>query len=389
MTESLPLKGHTVLFTGKLATANRRQSQALVEAAGGVAVDNLSKSVTLVVVGMLGWALLPDGKVSEKLLKAEALQKSGQALEVISEAEFLRRLGQHSGHGTAGQWQASGTVAQAAQLLRVDETLIRRWSQFGLIQVKNDQVDFQDLVSLRAIAKLIGDGLSTKQLAKALNELQRLVPDLQRPFAQARIIQDSGRDIVIELQGAKMTTQGQLLLDFEAQPQAAPDPLVSQKSSTPEKAWALIEEGLTHEEEQNWSEARRSYQQALDLAPDIAEAHCYLGNVLHQLQEYQEAVEHYHRALDFNPDFSDAWYNLACTLEELDQSAEAIKALKQVLTLDPDYADAHFNLARLLVRAGNPQEAVTYWKNYLQFDKDSQWAKMAKRQLLCYEIDNR
>ena len=396
MTENRPLIGHTVLFTGKLASANHGQAHALVKTAGGKPVNNLSKKGTLVVVGMVGWALLADGKVSDKLLKAEALQQSGQALEIISEAEFLRRLGKQPDEGTAKHWRASLTVAQAAQLLDVNETLIRRWAQFGLIQFKDDQVDFQDLVSLRAIAKLIQDGLSTKQLAKALSELHRVVPDLHRPFAQARIIQENGRDIVVELQGAKMTTHGQLLLDFDSHTAAIPKALQNREQqsfeeqshdeqSREEQAWHCVEEGLMYEHEHNWAEAQRSYCQALELASDLAEAYYYLGNVLRQQQKYQQAVDSYQQALTLNAHNSDAIYNLAYTLEELNQITEAIQAFKKLIEIDPEYADAHFNLARILVRAGRPQEAVTYWKHYLRHDTTSEWAKIAKRNILCYE----
>jgi tetratricopeptide (TPR) repeat protein len=385
MTESHALKGHTVLFTGKLASAKHRQAHDLVKSAGGVPVDNLSKKVTLVVVGMLGWALA-DGKVSAKLLKAEALQQQGQALEIISEAVLLRRLGEQSDDGIASQWQASGTVAQAAQLLNVDETLIRRWAQFGLIEVRNDHVDFQDLVSLRAIAKLIQDGLSTKQLAKALSELHRVVPDLHRPFAQARIIQENGQDIVVELQGIKMTTHGQLLLDFDAHAAASPQKLQNRKEpSQVDLAWQWVEEGLSFEEEQNWSEAQRCYQQAIELAPDLAEAHYYLANVFRERHKYDLAVDHYKKALAINSHNADALYNLAYTLDELNRTTEAIKMFKQVVEMDSEYTDAHFNLARLLVRSGKPQEAVEYWKHYLHHDSTSDWAKIAKRNILCHE----
>jgi len=75
-----PLTGATVVLTGSLPTLSRTDAAALVEAAGGRVTSSVSKKTTFVVAGE---------DAGSKLEKALEL-----GIEVIEEAELLRRTGQ-------------------------------------------------------------------------------------------------------------------------------------------------------------------------------------------------------------------------------------------------------------------------------------------------------
>lgn len=77
--EDAPLKGQTVVVTGTLPTLSREQAEDWVRKAGGTAGSSVSKKTAFVVAGE---------SAGSKLAKAEEL-----GVEVIDEAEFLRRLG--------------------------------------------------------------------------------------------------------------------------------------------------------------------------------------------------------------------------------------------------------------------------------------------------------
>ena len=399
----LTLQKEIVVLTGKFATAKHRDIQIMVEAAGATVRSQISRKTTLVVVGMLGWGF-SEGKISNTLLRAEDLQQQGQHLAIISETALLQRLqGGTNNHSTHSN-SAAIPLCRAANMLGVEPLQIRRWAQFGLLKLHGEQVDFQDLVSLRSIAGLINTGLDTQQLAHALGELQRMVPDLERPFAQARILQHSDNSVVLELKGSKMNTDGQFLLDFDAvsentqrspktlkQPPPTPS---AEDSSLQSRIWNLLQEGLSLEQQQQWSRAQVHYEQAIQLSASniaihsdnhLANLHFYLGNCLQAQQQYQQAVSQYQQAVELAPQHYEARYNLAYALEETGQVSAAVVQLKTLIKLKPDYADAHFNLARLLMRNNQGSESLTYWKTYLQYDQDSAWAKVARRHLLIQE----
>ena len=45
------------------------------------------------------------------------------------------------------------------------------------------------------------------------------------------------------------------------------------------------------------------YDQALQIKPEFAEAHCNLGIALEKVDRVQEAIEHYEQAVLLRPDF--------------------------------------------------------------------------------------
>ncbi|HEX6967096.1 MAG TPA: NAD-dependent DNA ligase LigA [Gemmatimonadaceae bacterium] len=80
VTAGSSLTGATVVITGTLPTMSRAEATELVESQGGHVVNSVSKSTTFLVAG---------ADAGSKLAKAQAL-----GIEVIDEAELLRRTGQ-------------------------------------------------------------------------------------------------------------------------------------------------------------------------------------------------------------------------------------------------------------------------------------------------------
>jgi DNA ligase (NAD+) len=71
--------GLTVVITGKLQSMERMEAELLVERAGGNATGSISSKTDLLIAG---------DKAGSKLKKAADL-----GVEVINEAEFIKRLG--------------------------------------------------------------------------------------------------------------------------------------------------------------------------------------------------------------------------------------------------------------------------------------------------------
>jgi DNA ligase (NAD+) len=84
-TEGAPLGGRSFVFTGKMATLDRRAAQGRVIALGGTAPDSVTKHTTDLVVG----DDKSDGKKSTKEKAAEKLIAAGAPLAIMSESDFL------------------------------------------------------------------------------------------------------------------------------------------------------------------------------------------------------------------------------------------------------------------------------------------------------------
>lgn len=152
----------------------------------------------------------------------------------------------------------------------------------------------------------------------------------------------------------------------------------------------LFFQGTQQLSEGRLPEAEAAFRQALQLAPDLAEAHGNLGYLLDRQGHGAEAERHYRRAIELiptqlqtglnlgvlladqkrfaeaeriyrqilaaHPDSPAAWSNLGVLLACMQSEPEAERCYRTALALDPGYAKAAFNLAYLLLRQGNYAE---------------------------------
>ena len=72
------------------------------------------------------------------------------------------------------------------------------------------------------------------------------------------------------------------------------------------------------------AEALASYQQALAISPDLAEAHSNLGEALRRMGRLSEAVAACERALALDPELAEAHNHLGNALREEGRLGQAI-----------------------------------------------------------------
>ena len=96
------------------------------------------------------------------------------------------------------------------------------------------------------------------------------------------------------------------------------------------------------------AEALASYQRAIAIKPDYAEAHCNRGNLLKDQGAADAALECYERALALRPAYREAHFNRGNVLKECLRFEEALASYDAAIALDPLYADAHLNRGNVL-----------------------------------------
>ena len=109
-----------------------------------------------------------------------------------------------------------------------------------------------------------------------------------------------------------------------------------------------------------WPEAERYYQQGLqlpDLEPQAAARFWTQSGVLRHDQGQLKAAEQAHRqALQLAPDLADAWFNLGSVLQEKGDFQSAHNSYQAALQTEPELAEAQLNLALLNLAAENWSE---------------------------------
>lgn len=112
------------------------------------------------------------------------------------------------------------------------------------------------------------------------------------------------------------------------------------------------------------------YRRATAANPGYAEAHESLGGVLLELGRIEEAVASYRRALEIRPASVCAWHNLANALAGLGRIDDALVAYRRALALEPNSAELHNNLGSLLRGCGHLEEAVACFSRSIDLAPD-------------------
>src|SRR5882672_3228473 len=115
---------HDVAFTGRLASMKREDAFALVRKQGGTPRRGLTRKTAILVVGELGWPLLPDGKPSKSLSLAKSY-----GVAVASERQFL----EWAGKAIPDEQVRSYSPGQIASLSGIPTGVIDQLTAFGLL----------------------------------------------------------------------------------------------------------------------------------------------------------------------------------------------------------------------------------------------------------------
>lgn len=105
-------------------------------------------------------------------------------------------------------------------------------------------------------------------------------------------------------------------------------------------------------------EATYQLRQAVELAPQFADAHYNLGIALAKRGEFAEAIDQYRIVLKLRPAYPNVHYFFAVALAGSGQLDEAINQYREALQINPDDATAHNNLGNALADRGLLDEAI-------------------------------
>ena len=138
----------------------------------------------------------------------------------------------------------------------------------------------------------------------------------------------------------------------------------------PNYAEALCNRGLTLHELKRFDEALASFDRALAVRPDYAEALNNRGVTLCELKRFDEALANYDRALAVRPDYAEALSNRGVTLHKLKRFDEALASYDRALAVKPDYAEALSNCGMTLRELKRFDEALASYDHALALRPD-------------------
>jgi tetratricopeptide (TPR) repeat protein len=292
------------------------------------------------------------------------------------------------------------TTSEVCELLGLTHAQVRTFVRRSLVVPQRGdhgefRFDFQDVVMMRTVKRLMESRVSCRRAVRALLSV-RAGLDQGKTLAGVQVFVDGATVLVREDNFLWEAETGQASFDFgDAAAPALKVARIDQGDSGGRKGRqaghaanfgeaeavgrggnidlivAREADSLDSDEwynlgldleDANSPRALDAYRKSLELNPHNADAHVNLGRLLQLRHDLKRARNHYERALDLVPNHELALYNLGTLFDEQNELETAAEYYKRA----PRVPDSHYNLSRICELRGDELSARRYMRNYRQ-----------------------
>ena len=138
--------------------------------------------------------------------------------------------------------------------------------------------------------------------------------------------------------------------------------------TAPETAEAYKLWGNVLQNQGQAADAMGCYAKALLIEPMFPEVYANVGSLYARQKQWEQAAHYYQKAISANPKFAGAYHNLAKIWGKLNQPQKKIQCLAYALTLDPKLgsAEEHYQLGNILLEQGQVENAMQCFRNAVE-----------------------
>jgi Tfp pilus assembly protein PilF len=141
----------------------------------------------------------------------------------------------------------------------------------------------------------------------------------------------------------------------------------------PELAEAHAAMGVTYAREFDWDNATSSFERAISLNPNLSEIRTSYASILTKQGQAAKALDVLTGAIEMDPLSLAVKREVGLSLFVGGRYEEAVVILREVVAADPDFPYAANLLARALTFAGRPDEAIALWESRPQPNNWERW----------------
>lgn len=143
------------------------------------------------------------------------------------------------------------------------------------------------------------------------------------------------------------------------------------KQLAPENAEVNFYLGQYQVDNNMYSDAAESFEQAIDSDPDYVAAYVDYGDMLVEMESYERAVDRYEEALDIAGENVNILNKLADAYRQDEQYEKAASTYEKALDESPDNFTATKGLGDVYREQGEPEEAIEYYNDALDIRADT------------------
>jgi len=168
--------------------------------------------------------------------------------------------------------------------------------------------------------------------------------------------------------GQTVKTQEHLALSQKYKLSRPPleDPLLNAIAELNALGTEILKRGVVLEGAGRIEESIAKHERALEVNPQLTQAHINLIQLYGRTRQFEKAEKHYRAAVAINPNLADSHYNCGVLFAGQGRYAEAAQAFFRSLQIDQFNAEAHHNYAVMIEREGRLDEAAEHYRKALE-----------------------
>ena len=147
-----------------------------------------------------------------------------------------------------------------------------------------------------------------------------------------------------------------------------------QLAVNPEQPEIYLQLGNLYEKKQQWELAIRSYEQAINLNPQLVNAYICLAKVYAaELKNHDKSTNYWYQAIKLNPDWLTAkkCITLGNILQAQKKIIKAIDCYYQAIVLSPNMLDAYHQLAELFMIRNQQKKAIQIYNKGIEYNSQN------------------
>jgi tetratricopeptide (TPR) repeat protein len=144
----------------------------------------------------------------------------------------------------------------------------------------------------------------------------------------------------------------------------------------PHSAGVCLNLGISLSRIGKQEEAIAAYKRSIENEKNNSEAFFHMGNAYFELGNNEMAVQAYTAALEINPELTLALHNKGCVLYKLGYYLDAMKFFQTALNIDPNDPYTHINIGRTFFKLEKYDEAIKSYKQALEIKENASVYKL-------------
>lgn len=184
---------------------------------------------------------------------------------------------------------------------------------------------------------------------------------------------------------AKANEQLALAQQFKTVRPPLADPLLAEVASLNQGATERIRRGIELEAAGRLDESIAEHARALEINPQLTQAHINLIQLYGRVGQADKAAAHYRAVNTLNPNLAESHYNYGVLLVAQKRLPEAAAAFRRAIEINPQFADAQMNYGATLEAQQQYDAALTHYQLAVEHKPNHRQARFQLARMLIFK----